>query len=256
MEIDKERVAWVEYDLFSPYTHIRARTFLRRGGISNGHYFSLNASDHVGDHPDAVKFNHELIKKQMEVEFLVFAKQVHGTNIAVIDKNNVKKAVEADILVTTDKKIGLGITHADCQAALFYDPKHEVIAAAHVGWKGLFLGVYPILLQFLKDQYTTNPAELIVGISPSLCPNHAELKNYKEDVPKKYWDFKNNKDYFDLWAITKKQLMEFGMLENNIEFANECTFENEKDYFSYRREKLKAKDRETGRNASVIAILK
>lgn len=256
MEIEKEKMGWVEYDLFAPYSHIVARTFLRHGGISKSHYFSLNASGAVGDHPDCVKFNHQLIQKQMQIKTLVFAKQVHGTNVVVVDEKNAQQAIEADILVTKSKNIGLAITHADCQAGLFYDPDHEIIAAAHVGWKGLFQGAYTILLQFLKNNYKTDPSKLIGAISPSLCPKHSEFKNFKKEVPEKYWGFETGKNHFDLWAIAKKQLTDQGMSEKNIEFALECTFENANDYFSYRREQMIAKDRETGRNASVIAIMK
>ena len=50
---------------------------------------------------------------------------------------NGDKIPVADALFTTEKGVGLAITHADCLAVIFYDPVHEAIAVIHAGWRGL-----------------------------------------------------------------------------------------------------------------------
>ena len=248
MELDKDRVQWIEYDLFTHYSHVFAGTFLRHGGASSGPYVSLNAGDNVGDHPDAVKVNRELIHKQVQVRQILYAKQVHGVDIIEITSKNLAKIPEADGLVTKEKQLGLAVTHADCQGAIFYDPQNEIIGVVHAGWKGLCKNIYQAMVDYLCNTLHSKSEDLIVCISPSLCPEHAEFKDYKEELPRDFWDFQKEKNHFDLWAIANKQLLDAGIQEQNIEMMQDCTYKNSKDYFSFRRDKI------TGRHATVVAL--
>lgn len=250
MELSKDKIEWLEYDLLSEYPYLFAGTFLRHGGNSSGAYLSLNAGDAVGDHPDSVKANREMIHKQTGVDHLVFAKQIHGTDIIEVTADNYLKIHSSDALFTREKNIGIAVTHADCQAAIFYDPQKEAIAVVHAGWKGLVQNFYQKVIDCFCTVVHSKPQDLIVCISPSLCGKHAEFKNYKEEIPKEYWDFKVDGCHFDLPAIAKLQLTAGGIHEKNLEITPICTFENSSDYFSYRREKI------TGRHATVIALKK
>ena len=42
------------------------------------------------------------------------------------------------LLITNKKGIALGILTADCAPILIYDPKKNIIAAVHAGWKGAY----------------------------------------------------------------------------------------------------------------------
>jgi len=59
-------------------------------------------------------------------------------------------------------------------------------------------------------------------------------------------------NYFNFWEISKGQLMEAGLLPENIKIAAICTACNA-DFFSYRRATRRGNGR-TGRNGSVIAL--
>ncbi|NGX36591.1 MAG: hypothetical protein K1000chlam1_01440, partial [Candidatus Anoxychlamydiales bacterium] len=74
--------------------------------------------------------------------------------------------------------------------------------------------------------------------------------NYKTEVPKNLWSYQTEPFHFDLKKIAQDELKEAGLKEDNIELANDCTYCNEKDYYSFRR------DKDTGRNASVICLKK
>jgi YfiH family protein len=165
-----------------------------------------------------------------------------------VTAKNCDKIVAADGLFTTEKNLGLAVMHADCQAAIFYDPVHEAIGVVHAGWKGSVQNIYLRMFEAMHRDIGTQPHHLIVCISPSLGPDHAEYKNYKQDFPEEFWDFQVRPNHFDFWAISKKQLTACGILEKNIEISNVCTYCNASDYFSYRREK------ETGRHATVVAL--
>lgn len=243
-----EKLEWLEFDVLDSYPHIAHAVFLRHGGVSEGSFASLNTALGVGDDPENVKANREIIRKKLGVPKIVYATQTHGTNICRIRQKNLEEMHSADALFTTERNVGLAITHADCQAALFYDPIHEAIAVAHAGWRGSAQNLFAKVVQTLHREVGTQAHNLIVCISPSLGPDHAEYKNYKHELPHDIWKFQITPNYFDFWAVTKQQLLCCGVNEKNIEFSKTCTHCNKEDYFSYRR------DKETGRHATVIAL--
>lgn len=250
MQFEKGRLEWLEYDLLKDYDIIDAKTYLRHGGASEKHFFSLNLSNQIGDKPDAVKMNRDVIKKDLGEPKLVFANQIHSDIVTLITKDNLDKKIDCDALVTKEKNVALAITHADCQAALLFDPENQVIAALHAGWKGLFKNIYKKTIDFMKDNFNSKPENILACLSASLCPKHAEFRNYKAEIPKEFWSYQKEPFHFDLWAIAQDELKDAGLKDNNIELAEDCTFCNEKDYYSFRR------DKDTGRNASVICLKK
>lgn len=248
MEFDKDKMEWLEFDLLETFPHVVHGVFLRHGGTSKGPCATLNLGDGGSDHSETVKMNRELVRKAIGVEHLVFPHQTHGTNVQRITSKNIGKLPQADAIFTTEKNIGLGVTHADCQAAIFYDPVHEAIAVVHSGWRGSAQNIYARSLEAMQREIGTQPQNLIVCISPSLGPDHAEFKNYKQELPQDFWTFQVKPNYFDFWAISRKQLSALGILDKNIEITETCTVCNPKDYFSYRREK------DTGRHGTVVAL--
>lgn len=248
MDFEKEKLEWLEFGSLEEHPHVVHGVFLRHGGVSTKHLSSLNMGQEIGDHPDNVKVNREKVQKSLQLNKILFAHQTHGANVHRVTSKNSDKVSPADALFTTEKNIGLAVTHADCQAALFYDPVHEAVAVAHCGWKGSALNIYARVIESMQRDVGTQPHQLIVCISPSLGPDHAEYKNYKQEIPQEYWSFQVKPHYFDFWAIAKKQLNGAGVLDKNIEISEICTHCNDKDYFSHRR------DKQTGRHATVVAL--
>jgi len=248
MEFDKEKLQWLEFDLLEPYPHIVHGVFLRHGGVSDGAHAALNLSTSVGDLPDQVKTNRELLRKALQVPRVIFPNQTHGMNVERVTAKNADKTAQADAIFTTEKNIALGVTHADCQAAIFYDPVHEAVGVVHAGWRGLVQNIYARTLEAMQRDIGTQSQNLIVCISPSLGPDHSEFKNYKQEFPQDFWSFQVKPNYFNLWEIGRKQLLNLGILDKNIEITEICTHCNPKDYFSHRREK------DTGRHGTVVAL--
>lgn len=246
--MDSHKLEWVEYDLLEERETIKHATMLRHGGISEKHFFSLNLADNVGDNREHVKANRKRVLDFFDVSTILYPNQTHSANVSVITKEN-KKTMGVDALVTQEKDIGLAVCHADCQAALFYDPENEAIGACHAGYKGLILNIYKNVVDTMKNEFDTKAENLLVCVSASIGPEHAEYKQYKQEFPEEYWSFQENA-HFNFWDLAIKQLTCEGLLEKNIEVTRECTVCNEKDYFSYRREK------ETGRHATIIALKK
>ncbi len=240
-------VEWLEFELLADQPRLKHGIFLRHGGVSEGPFASLNVGGGTGDKELHIKKNREKVMRALGAQKFVSGKQVHGVEIAHVPAS--LEVGECDGLVTEQKEVALLIKHADCQAAIFYDPTLHVVANVHCGWRGNVSNIYKEAVKFLVNQFGSKPANLLVGVSPSLGPENSEFKNYQTEIPKSLWSFQIKPTYFDLWEISQAQLLELGLLPHHIEIARLCTFHGKEDYFSYRRDKV------TGRHAT-LAYLK
>lgn len=245
---DQIGCSYLCYDLLANHPELTHASFTRHGGHSLGDFASLNTSFEVGDNPEAVKANINKIKKVLDLPCLLSGKQHHSDLVHTIESPSIP-IPPCDALVTNLPNIGLLIKHADCQAALFYDPIKHVIAGAHAGWKGSVQMIYTKTIQAMKSRFGTNPKDLLVTVSPSLSPEASEFIHYKTELPEAFWKFQIKPAHFDFWGISTDELKTAGVLPHHIEIARVCT-RSENDYFSYRREKT------TGRLASVIMLRK
>lgn len=244
-------IHWLEFEILAQFPRLQHGVFLRHGGDSQGPYASLNLSQWMGDHPLHVSANIEKVKTVLNIPCLVERKQIHSNCIAVL-KNSEKDQFleESDGLLTHIKNIGLKVTHADCQAAIFYDPIEHIVAVVHCGWRGHVLNIYKSTIEMMKFKYLSQPENIFIAISPSLGPNHAEFINYKNEFPEVFWKFKDESDKFNLWELAIAQLASERILKSHIQIANICTYSNAKDCFSYRRQ-----NRITGAHGTVAMLL-
>jgi len=243
---EKDGIRFLQFELLSGFSNVTHATFQRHGGFSQGAYGSLNTSFSTGDEATAVNRNFQKIKTVLGLPRLAIATQVHGATILeAFDEGTVG---EGDALLTQSLNLGLVIRHADCQAALFYDPVLHIAGAVHTGWRGNVQGIYCKVIEQLHSKYGSNPANLLVCISPSLGPKASEFINYREEFPESFLPFQIKPNYFDLWAISEEELLSAGVMRHHIEIARICTYSNPQDYFSYRRKKT------SGRLATVIAL--
>jgi polyphenol oxidase len=203
----------------------------------------------VSDGAENFDENIKTIAKVMGVntKHVRWAHQVHGNHVIDIT-DPVFDIPACDALVTSEKNLSLMIRHADCQTALFYDPVNEVIANVHAGWRGNVLNIYHSTVEFLVKKYGSDVKNLLVGVGPSIGPEHAEFINYKEEFPSHLWHFRDSNNHFNLWDIAEMQLRECGIPAENIEIARIDTYGDEKNYYSYRRDKTQS------RHATVITL--
>ncbi len=248
----QDKICWHCASLLSELPH---GMFCRHGGVSKSPFTSLNLSYSVGDSPEAVTVNRQLIKQCVGLDYLVSAVQVHGDQVLQArDVQQDKEYAAADALITQQRGVGLLIQQADCQAVLLYDPAQEVIAAVHSGWKGSVLNIIAATVRAMQKQYGTNPHNLRAVISPSLGPCCAEFINWRQELPTSMHRHQVQENYFDFWAISREQLVMEGVQEENIETIGICTACNQ-DFFSYRRAvKTHGKPWMTGRCGSIIAL--
>jgi hypothetical protein len=230
--------------------------FDRHGGVSRALYASLNVGHNVGDREEDVRENRKMVKKSLAVAHLLSAKQIHDTGIYCLTEPLAEdREVEGfDALITNLPGAGLMIQQADCQAVLLFDPKKEVIAAVHCGWRGSVQWILTRVIATMAENYGTSPTDLQAVISPSLGPCCAEFVNYRRELPAEFQRFMVRDNYFDFWQLSSYQLMSMGLSEQRIATAGICTCCSN-DYFSYRRAS-RLHGGLTGRNCSVIVLAK
>jgi polyphenol oxidase len=225
--------------------------FTRQGGVSSGAYRSLNVSLVVGDHPDLVDENQRLMQRALGLEVLAGAAQVHGGSAAVITSAGQiqqEDIPEVDILITTLPDIGLVIKQADCQAVMLYDPVNRVIANVHCGWRGQIDNILSETVALLQNLFGSQARHLYAAVGPSLGPCCAEFRNFRQEFPEALWGYQVRPTFFDLWRLTRDQLIAAGLQPERLDLARLCTRCGAGEFFSYRR------DRITGRQGAVIAL--
>jgi YfiH family protein len=242
-------IQWLEFELLADFPELKHAIFLRHGGVSGGSYDSLNLSFTRGDIPQKVESNISKIKKLMAIDRLAAAEQIHKDGIIEVNHDNFETITQHDALMTNQQQIGLKVSHADCQAAIFYDPIRQAVATVHCGWRGHVCSIYEKVIAAMIKTYGSNPADLHVGISPSLSPQHAEFVNYRNEFPEPFWQFRVSENHFDLWALAAWQLKEAKISSSHIQVAEICTYANDLDCFSYRRGQ-----RTTGAHGTVAVL--
>ena len=159
---------------------------------------------------------------------LLTAQQVHGDKIAVIDRpvESDKEFKGCDGLITHQQKVALGIHVADCGAVYIVDPKTPAIGLVHSGKKGTELAIAAKAIEQMRQHFGSNPADLIVELSPCIRPPHYEI---------------------DFAVQIVNQCRAAGV--DKIHDAGICTACDVERYYSYRLEKGK-----TGRMLALLGL--
>lgn len=236
---------------------VRCVFMTRQGGLSEAPYNEANISYEVGDDHDRVLANRKGLRSLLGFESATELKQVHGP-VMVFDPTpgsfcapgEAPAALEeADGVTTTRPGHALVIKTADCQPLMLAHAGGGHIAALHVGWRGNRLGFPATGVRAFCEHYGLDPAEVLAVRGPSLGPAASEFVNFADE-----WGaaFEGSYDVVsqcvDLWAMTREQLLEAGLLEKHVFSLDLCTHSLRDLFFSYRRRGT------TGRMANLIWI--
>ena len=202
-----------------------------------------------------------LLEKGFEFDVIQFVNQVHGADVITIDAHSKvhgdQNLPKADAIVTTLEKVVIGVFTADCAPIFLYDEVKKIVAVIHAGWKGAKNGVIKSTVAEMKKLGAKN---IIALIGPMIQQKSYEVSQEffddftNEDEGNKIFFINGNKTgkhMFDLPSYVEKKLCE----ENVSEIKNSRidTYENEKEFFSYRRSTHRA-ELDCGRNISVIVL--
>ncbi|MBW2064496.1 MAG: peptidoglycan editing factor PgeF [Deltaproteobacteria bacterium] len=230
---------------------LRHAIFTRLGGVSRSPYDTLNVSNECGDDPEHVKKNLGIVRQVFGTKHLISMKQVHGNQVQVVTEDDVSRLsdpIHADALITPVSQVALMVKLADCQGIILFDPIRRVLANVHCGWRGNVLNIIGIAVERMCATFGSKASEIKAAISPSLGPCCGEFVTHEQIFPEEFRSFMLRKNYFDLWEISRRQLMRAGLRDENIEVAGICTRCRTDFFFSYRAEGI------TGRFA-VLSML-
>lgn len=212
----------------------------RLGGVSLSPYDSMNLGMSVNDLKENVIKNRELFfgASGIGLHQLVISKQVHANKVYVASAPGI--TVGYDALITNKPNVFLAISIADCTPILIYDTKNKVVAAIHAGWKGTVAKIVTNTLQKMQETYGTNGSDCKAYIGP--CIGYTNFEVGEEvaqhfDAAFKKFDEQKQKWFVDLKSTNKKQLIDFGLIDENIEVSPYCTVKDENLFFSHRRDK-------------------
>jgi hypothetical protein len=225
--------------------------FTRHGGVSDSAFRSLNVSVGTGDSPANVEANLSLIRELTGTRALRSMNQVHGKNILILRDRALQDSAgpfTADAMITDRPGMALLVKQADCQAVILYDPVRQVVSNVHCGWRGSVNGLLSAVIGAMRAEFGCDPSCLRAAIGPSLGPCCGEFVTHREIFPDSFKPFMVRDNYFDLWAISRSQLVASGLKDEHIESANRCTRCSTDLFYSYRGEGR------TGRFATVVML--
>lgn len=191
----------IYYDNFFP-SWVKAGITLRQfGDFKTGNFSETKSKQKLAQ---ALK---------VSITDIITLHQFHQTTIHNIDENFINNNIEGDGLVTKMKGKVLVIKSADCLPILMVETQQKIIMALHAGRVGTQNNIAQQGLEKII-KLNAHPKFIKVIFGPSI-----ERKCYT----------------MDLVEENKNQLINFGVLKENILVNTDCTFCQNDKYFSYRR---------------------
>ena len=241
------------------YKNIKHCFFSRKNGFSKGIYQGLNCGRGSKDLKVNVLKNLYYVSQKLLVKKnkLILMNQTHSNKVIEINKNNYKKKINSDAIITKVNGLALGVLTADCVPIIIYDYRNKVIGCIHAGWKGAISGIIRNTVNKIK-QLNSN-CKIFASIGPCIGKKSYEVDLdfykkfiYKSKKYKKYFSQKNkSKKLFNLRKFVADKLLE---LNDKIDHINRDTFTEKTNFFSYRRS-CKMKQNDYGRCLSVIHLI-
>ncbi len=232
--------------------------FSKRNGFSKGIYKSLNCGKGSKDNKRNIQKNLKFVAKKMNINFnnLILMHQTHSNKVIEIKKNNYKKKIIADAMITKMNGISLCVLTADCVPIILYDVKNKIIGCIHAGWRGAYKDIIKKTINKMKKINSNNKIYACIGPCIGKKSYEVDKKFYKKFILKSkknkiYFTYKNkSKKLFNLRKFVTDKLQKIKVIVDQVNYD---TFADKNNFFSYRRScKLNQKD--YGRCISTICM--
>lgn len=212
----------------------------RLGGVSNGAYAELNLADHVGDLPENVAKNREILAKKLGVQNLKFMHQIHSNHVFVLSDLS-EQIPPCDAIITNLRGLALCVLVADCSPILILDSVRNVVAVVHSGRAGVVGRICSNTINLMKSKFSCHSSDMKIFVGANIKARNYEIGDlYLGEFNR----FKIGGN-FDINAALADEFDTFGV--KNVVFDSRCTFESE-ELFSYRRDGI------TGRFAGFVMV--
>jgi YfiH family protein len=214
----------------------------RAGGVSEGIYAGLNIGLGSDDDRDTIMENRRRAKEGvLPGSELVTVHQIHSADVVTVTgPMPLDQRPQADAMVTDRPGLLLGILTADCVPVLFYDPKANVIGAAHAGWKGALAGVTDNVITAM-EALGADRDQIACAIGPCIAQPSYEVdaafrgRFLDSDTENDRFFAAGKPDHyqFDIEDYVAARLQAAGI--TRVDKLALDTYANEDRYFSYRR---------------------
>ena len=276
MELSNENIIYqkkgdVEYLQFKKLLEYKDKITHGYGIGLNKNYRTAKANKEAlgtKEYEKAIKDYKDLSKALgIEYETIIKTNQMHTDKVQIVDgKQNLNEPdfdiyKKTDSLITDKANLSLSTTNADCILLLFYDPVKNAIGNAHSGWRGTLQRISVKTVQKMKDEYGSNPKDIIACMCHSIRKCHFEVE---QDVYEEFYnEFKSlkqldeifekrgNKWHIDTNLINKIILQDFGLKPENIIDSNICSVCYKDKIHSFR-----AEGKDYGLNTAIISLQK
>jgi len=261
---EKENLIYLEFTELKQYG-FRVIFTTRIGGFSQKPYDSLNLGLHTDDKKENVLKNRKKLYRILNFNphNLIYAEQTHSNNIKLVNLDDKGKGVmdqltavnDKDGLISTDQNMVLGGHFADCVPIYIMDKSKGFFSLVHSGWKGTYQQILSKTINFFIDNLDSSIKDILVVMGPAISGQNYEvsfdlIEKFKNnfDLPLTYINESEDSYFLDLKELNKLIALQNGIIENNIYISKLCTFNEEKLFYSYRRDQ-----RKTGRMAAFIS---
>ena len=244
----KDSISYLQAAIFSECDFLIHAFCARQGGVSQDEYASLNVSFNEGDEEVSVLQNWGRLAKAfaIPVEQFLVVNQVHGDEIFVIRPHgsyfSSRNELNYDAIVTTRTNLAICIKTADCVPVFLVDRVKKIIAVAHAGWRGSALKISAKVIGLMQNQYGSAVQNILAAIGPSIGKCCYQVDSAVADAFRGQKDQEiylvpgaaRNKWMLDLPEANRRQILDCGVPEKNIEMSGYCTMCNQDIFFSHR----------------------
>lgn len=161
----------------------------------------------------------------------ILPQQTHSDNVEFVEDKEDYPNTDGLIITKSGQRIRLKF--ADCTPLILYNPKTNIGAVSHAGWRGTAQKIGVKTIQKMGG----NPKDIIAVIGPTIGICCYEVS---DDVKTKLLQTVNNthglyiNNNVDLKQINARQLQEIGV--NSIDICPYCTSCDNDLFYSYRKE--------------------
>jgi len=192
---------------------------------------------------------------------LLLVKQVHGVAVAVARKGMTGwPTPQADIVITEDPTVAVGVRTADCAPILLFDPVRHVVGAVHAGWRGTAAAAAGAAVAAMVKEFGTRPSDLVAAIGPCLNACCGEVGPDVLDafraggadtssIAAWFTPGAGDRSFLDLEGANRDQLVRAGLDPSAIHVSGLCTKTHHQRLHSYRA----ARDR-AGRLLAAVRV--
>ena len=196
----------------------------------------------------------------VQQEQLRLIRQVHGVEVAVAKAGATKKwsRPDADVILSDDPAVAIGVRVADCAAVLIGDRRLGVVGAAHAGWRGAVKEAAAVAVSSMAQHFGSDPRDLVAAVGPCLGPCCGEVGpevvdafrdagHTPRELNRWFAPGESGRPYLNLWNANRDQLTRAGIPPSQVHAAEICTKTHATLLHSYR-----AQGAHAGRMVGVI----